>query len=161
MLGSRYSVYQIRSYVCMQFVEVRCFIHNQLRWPSLLTSFNSSLVVLEYLPTFGVLMGIWVESTLSLASIGCLYKVQLAVRCGSGLQESYCLLCLLTKHCALKVLCQRSYCNTNTSQSTPASEYIGNEGEQGSKYMEPGASLWKSIATIKRVTVISEELVFI
>lgn len=52
MLGSRYSVYQIRSYVCMQFVEVRCFIHNQLRWPSLLTSFNSSGSV-------GVLAGIW------------------------------------------------------------------------------------------------------
>ena len=72
MLGSCYSAYH-NMIICLRAVCRSKIFHAQS--VKMAISFNSSLVVLEYLPAFGVLMGIWVENTLSLASVGCLYKV--------------------------------------------------------------------------------------
>lgn len=73
-------------------------------------------------------MGIWVEDTLSLALMGCIYKVYLAVRCGNGFQESDCLLCQLDEHHALKFPYQRSWLQYEYIYNTQQSKYRSSEG---------------------------------
>lgn len=159
----------------MQFVEVRYFIHHQLRWSSLLTPafiIHLKFGRLKLLQAFWVLRGILVEETLDLVLTGCLYVFTVAAIYLQGIAGYLVweyppgIVLLLPVVPIYSTLClegtmPKVYCHVTMSCGAQHSMYTGNGGESGLKTHGTCSQSVENDCSHQEVKIVSEELVIV